>query len=200
MNIIAFLSYCVIVTFTPGPTNVVIASITQNSGINKASKFVLGALLGFSMLLSISALFNRVLVNILPSVLPIMQVLGCIYILNLAFQILKKGTSSKKHVSDSMIKSYFLEGLLMQFVNPKVVMFTMTVIPSYILPYYSSVKILMVYVCVIAFIGFLAFSMWVIIGVCSKTFLQKQQKVVNIIMALFLFYSAFMVSGLEALL
>jgi len=200
MNNIAFLSYCVIVTFTPGPTNVVIASITQNSGINKASKFVLGALLGFSMLLSISALFNKVLVNILPSVLPIMQVLGCIYILNLAFQILKKGTSSKKHVSDSMTKSYFLEGLLMQFVNPKVVMFTMTVIPSYILPYYSSVKMLMVYVCVIAFIGFLAFSMWVIIGVCSKTFLQKQQKVVNIIMALFLFYSAFMVSGLEALL
>ncbi|MBS7528526.1 LysE family translocator [Fusibacter paucivorans] len=200
MNIITFLSYCVIVTFTPGPTNIVIASIAQNSGINKASKFVLGSTLGFGMLLSISALFNKVLVNILPRVLPIMQVIGCIYILYLAVQILKKGTTSKKHVSGSVPNSYFLEGLLMQFVNPKVVMFTMTVIPSYILPYYSSAKILMIYVCVIAFIGFLAFSMWVMMGVFSKAFLQKQQKAVNIIMALFLFYSAFMVSGLEALL
>lgn len=32
MNILSFLIYCVVATFTPGPTNIVILSSVQHSG------------------------------------------------------------------------------------------------------------------------------------------------------------------------
>jgi len=198
MNLISFLSYCIIVTFTPGPTNVVIASTVQNSGVKSALKFALGSTLGFGTLLSISAIFNKVLIDILPEMLPVMQLIGSLYILYLAYQILKMDISSKKNRTQSLNHSYFLSGLMMQFVNPKVITFTMTVIPSYVLPYYGSGKMLMLFVAVITFIGFLAFTAWIVMGILSRAFLQKQQKAVNIIMALFLLYSAFIVSGLGA--
>lgn len=40
MNITSFLIYCVIVTFTPGPTNIVILSAAHNYGTKKAMEYV----------------------------------------------------------------------------------------------------------------------------------------------------------------
>jgi len=39
MDITSFLLYCFIITATPGPTNVVILSTTQNYGIKKGLHF-----------------------------------------------------------------------------------------------------------------------------------------------------------------
>ncbi len=88
----------------------------------------------------------------------------------------------------------------MQFVNPKVVLFTMTVIPSFVMPYDSEPHLLAMYVAIITAIGFLAFVTWVLFGAIFKELLQKYQKPVNVSMALFLVYSAIMGSGVvEAL-
>lgn len=158
MNIISFLSYCVIVTFAPGPTNIMISATVQNSGITKALKFAFGATIAFGVLLSISATLNTAIIRILPKLLPIMQIVGSIYILYLTYKIFRMDTSSKKHSSSQITGSYFLTGFFMQFVNPKVIMFTMTVIPSYVMPYCTSTSLLMVFVVGITFIGFLAFA------------------------------------------
>lgn len=58
----------------------------------------------------------------------------------------------------------------------------------------------MVNVAIITIIGFLAFVTWVLFGIMFKEFLQKYQKAVNIVMALFLVYSAIMASGLVDLI
>jgi threonine/homoserine/homoserine lactone efflux protein len=122
-----------------------------------------------------------------------MQIVGSLYIVYLAFQIYKMDAT--KSVSEQATVSTFLSGLLMQFINPKVILFTMTVIPSFVLPYYTEPPMLAIFVASITIIGFLAFLTWVLFGTIFKEFLQKRQKSVNIIMALFLVYSAIMVSG-----
>lgn len=61
MNITSFLLYCVIVTFTPGPTNIVILSTVHNFGAKKAMEYAYGATIAFGMLLSISAMLNTML-------------------------------------------------------------------------------------------------------------------------------------------
>lgn len=196
MNITSFLIYCIIVTFTPGPTNIVILSTVHNYGTRKTMEYTYGAGIAFGILLVISATLNTVLMGIVPKILSVMQVIGSFYIIYLAYHIYKMD-SSESNVKQN---ATFASGFLMQFINPKVVLFTMTVIPSFVLPYYSAPSILAIFVVVIAFIGFLAFVTWVIFGTIFRAFLQKHQKIVNIIMALFLVYSAIMVSGMIGLI
>jgi len=192
MNIASFLIYCVIVTFTPGPTNIVILSTVQGFGIKKAMEYSYGATIAFGALLAISALLNTMLVVVIPKILIIMQVIGSLYILYLAYQIYKMDTASSTVKQTATFRS----GFIMQFVNPKVVLFTMTVIPSFVMPYYTEPHILAIFVTIITVIGFLAFVTWVLCGAIFKELLLKYQKPVNICMSLFLTYSAIMGSGL----
>lgn len=186
MNITSFIVYCFIVTFTPGPTNIVILSTVQNNGTKKAMEYTYGATIAFGLLLVISAVVNTILKEITPKILIIMQVVGSVYMLYLAYQIYKMDSSK----SSENQTGTFIAGFLMQFLNPKVVLFTMTVIPSYILPYYVALSSVTFSVMALTLIGFLAFITWVLFGTIFKVFLQKHKKIVNIVMALFLVYAA----------
>ncbi|MBT2292812.1 LysE family transporter [Paenibacillus albidus] len=191
MNITTFIIYCVVVTFTPGPSNIVILSSVQHYGAKKAMHYVYGATLAFGLLLAASALLNQFLAGILPGLVKVMQILGSGYMLYLAFQIYKMGSTDSKPVQTAT----FATGLLMQFVNPKVILFTLTVIPSYVFPYYPSTQASFGFVIMITVIGFLAFTTWVVCGAVFKQFLHKHYRIVNTLMALFLVYSAVMGSG-----
>jgi cysteine/O-acetylserine efflux protein len=189
MNITSFLLYCFIVTFTPGPTNIVILSTVHNTGTKKAMEYTYGATIAFGFLLVISAVLNTILVTIIPKILIVMQIIGSFYMLYLAYQVYKTDTL-KPTVNQT---GTFMSGFLMQFLNPKVVLFTMTVIPTYIMPYHVSMPAVTISVIAITVIGFLAFITWVLFGALFKEFLQKHQKFVNVLMALFLAYSAIMI-------
>jgi cysteine/O-acetylserine efflux protein len=189
MNITSFLIYCVVVTFTPGPTNIVILSTVHNYGIKQAMKYTYGATLAFGVLLIISAMLNTILITIIPKILFVMQLIGSLYMVYLAYQIYKMD-SSKPALNQT---ATFMSGFLMQFLNPKVVLFTMTVIPSFIMPHYVSKLSVTLSVLAITLIGFLAFLTWVLFGAIFKAFLQKHNQIVNIVMALFLMYSAIII-------
>lgn len=192
MNLASFLIYCIVVTFTPGPSNIVILSSTQIVGARKTMHYVWGATLAFGLLLTASAFLNQLLAGVLPGILKVMQIVGGLYMVYLAYQIYKMGTTedAPKQVTG------FWNGFIMQFVNPKVVLFTFTVIPSYVLPFYQSSFSSFLFVLLITFIGFLAYSSWVVFGTVFRTLLNRHQKLLSILMALFLLYSAIIVSGL----
>lgn len=151
--------------------------------------YTFGATIAFGLLLVISAMLNTMLVTIIPKILIVMQIIGSVYMLYLAYQI-SKMDSSKSSVNQS---GTFMSGFFMQFLNPKVILFTMTVIPSYIMPHYIAPTVLTISVIAITLIGFLAFITWVLFGTIFKGFLQKHDKIVNVIMALFLAYSGMMI-------
>ncbi|WP_101842458.1 LysE family translocator [Halobacillus sp. Marseille-P3879] len=188
MNITSFLMYCFVITFTPGPTNIVILSTTHNLGTKKAMNFTYGATMAFGLLLAVSAILNAALMTIIPKLLMVMQILGSGYMLYLAYQIYRMD-ASKPSVQQT---GTFMSGFLMQFLNPKVILFTMTVLPSFILPHYISTSAVTVSVIIITIIGFMAFTTWVLFGTIFKRMLGKYNKAVNVLMALFLAYSAIM--------
>ncbi|MGG0848344.1 LysE family translocator [Peribacillus simplex] len=189
MNITSFLIYCFIVTFTPGPTNIIILSTVHNSGTRKAMEYTYGATIAFGLLLVISAMLNTMLVTIIPKILIGMQIIGSFYMCYLAYQIYKMDTS-KPTVNQT---GTFMSGFLMQFLNPKVLLFTMTVIPSYVMPHYIEMTEVTISVIAITIIGFSAFTTWVLFGTIFKKFLQKHEKTVNVMMALFLVYAGVMI-------
>ncbi len=187
MNITSFIIYCFIVTFTPGPTNIVILSTVHNFGTRKAMEYTYGATVAFGLLLVVSAFLNSVLYTIIPKLLMVMQIIGSLYMIYLAVQIYKSDSAKGNLINNT---GTFLSGFIMQFVNPKVILFTMTIIPSYIMPNFQSASALMTSIAGITFIGFLAFITWVLFGAIFKAFLQKHKKAVNLLMALFLVYAA----------
>ncbi|MFK4300506.1 cysteine/O-acetylserine efflux protein [Paenibacillus sp. RC254] len=189
MNIASFLLYCCIVTFTPGPTNIVILSTVHNFGTKKAMKYTYGATIAFGLLLVFSAVLSTTLITIIPRILVVMQIIGSFYMFYLAYQIYKMDTS-KPAVNQT---ATFMTGFLMQFLNPKVIIFTLTIIPNFIMPYYNTIPAVTISVMVITLVGFLAFATWVLFGTIFKEFLQRHQKTVNVIMALFLVYAAVMI-------
>jgi cysteine/O-acetylserine efflux protein len=186
MNVTSFLIYCIIITFTPGPTNIAILSQVNNFGVKKAMEYTYGATFAFGLLLVISALLNTLLMTIIPKILIVMQVIGSLYMFYLAYQIYKMNTSKTTVNQPGTFKS----GFLMQFLNPKVVLFTMTVIPGFIMPHYIAMPAVTISVIAITIIGFLAFITWVLFGTIFKEFLQQHKKAINVTMALFLAYAA----------
>lgn len=189
MDIASFLIYCMIATFTPGPTNIVIMSTVHNFGAKKAMKYTYGATIGVGLLLVISAMLNTMLITIIPKILIVMQIIGSIYMFYLAYQIYKTDTSNPTVNQTATLMS----GMLMQFLNPKVILFTMTVIPSFIMPYYKAIPAVTISIIAIMLIGFSAFTTWVLFGTIFKEFLQKHNKIVNVMMTLFLAYAAIMI-------
>lgn len=192
MNILFFVLYCTLMTATPGPTNITILSTVHNYGVKKALEFSFGSAFAFFVLLSLSVIFNSILMIYLPNIITVLQVVGAVYMLYLAYQIFKINKNSKK---ENKLLS-FKGGFLMQFINPKSVLFALTVFPSFILPYYQSLWDLALFVLLITVIATFAFLSWVLFGKVLKSFLDRHNKLSNNIMALFLVVCAGMISGL----
>ncbi|MEV5027974.1 LysE family translocator [Paenibacillus sp. LPE1-1-1.1] len=189
MDIASFLIYCMIATFTPGPTNIVILSTVHNLGAKKAMKYTYGATIGFGLLLFISAMLNTILITFIPKIIIVIQIIGSIYMLYLSYLIYNMNASNPAANQTAT----FLSGFLMQFLNPKVVLFTLTVIPTFIMPNYSSSTAMTISIIAITVIGFSAFITWVLFGAIFKAFLQKHNKTVNVLMALSLAFAAIMI-------
>ena len=122
--------------------------------------YVWGATLAFGLLLTASAFLNQLLADILPGILQVMQIIGGIYMLYLAYQVYRMGSTE---AAPQAILGFW-NGVLMQFVNPKVVLFTFTVIPAYVLPYVVAESwSVFFYVMLITCIGF----QLTLVGWCS---------------------------------
>lgn len=192
MNFFSFMLYCIIVTFTPGPSNIMILSTVHNYGKDKAIEFVIGSAFGFSLMVGLSAILNTLLVAVIPKIIGVMQIIGSLYMLYLAYKIYHMDATSTENSKIVSVKS----GFIMQLINPKVILFTMTVIPSFVLPYYHTGPQIIGFALLISAIGCAAFSSWIAFGMLIQKHLEKHRKLANTLMALFLVYSAIMVSGI----
>lgn len=220
MSLLSLLLYCVVVTFTPGPTNIVILSIAQGEGTRRAMVFSAGAAAAFALMLAASAALNSLLAELLPAVQPALQLVGGAYMLYLAWKVygMDVGQDVGQDVADAPAgdtdggtapeggpaqrtdRALFATGFLMQFVNPKVVMFTLTVMPSFVALAQGSRGGVAAGVAAVSVIGWAAFVAWVGFGALLRRFLSAYRRVVNVLMALFLVYCAVAMSGVQQVL
>lgn len=224
MSLLSLLLYCVVVTFTPGPTNIVILSIAQGEGTRRALVFSAGAAAAFALMLAASAALNSLLAELLPPAQPVLQLVGGAYMLYLAWKVYgmdvgpdvgpdvgdaSAGATGDGAAPDALAvhgaatrsdQALFVTGFLMQFVNPKVVMFTLTVMPSFVALAQGSRGGVAAGVAAVSVIGWAAFAAWVGFGALLRRFLSAYRRVVNVLMALFLVYCAVAMSGVQQVL
>jgi cysteine/O-acetylserine efflux protein len=187
MHIISFMVYVFVTSFTPGPNNIMAMGLAHQSGIKKTIKFCLGVGIGFFAIMELCSYFNLLLKDLIPKVELGMTFLGAIYMLYLAYKMLK---SKSKEKEDTDFKNNFLAGMLLQFVNPKAILYGITVLSTFILPNYHSNLSLLFFSLFLAFIGFTSTLLWSVFGSIFQKFLTNYRSQFNIIMALLLVYSA----------
>ena len=157
-------------------------------GFKKTLRFCFGVGAGFFVIMILASYFNLLLHNFIPKIELPMMILGAGYMLFLAVKIV----TSKNSENDDETGKYnsFMAGMLLQFVNPKGVLYGITVMGTFILPYHTSNVSLLFFSLFLAVVGFMSTSSWSLFGSIFQTFLSKYRNQFNVVMALLLVYSA----------
>lgn len=191
-NLFPFLSYVFVVTFTPGPNNIMSMVNANKFGFRRTRGFLLGVFAGFSIVMILSSYFNLILFNLIPKIKVFMGILGAAYMIYLAFKIV----TGKDHAEDNPKYNSFPAGVALQFVNPKGILYGITVVSNFILPYSRSDLFLVSSSIALGAVAYLSVSSWALFGAFFQRFLSKHRKPFNVAMGILLVYSAVSISGL----
>ncbi len=187
-NVSAFMAYILLTTFTPGPNNIICMTNAGKYGFVKSITFNIGVFFGFLIILLASTALSTFLYEIMPKIKTYMTFIGFLYILRLAWKVFKSDrySNSAEITSDNS----FLSGLLLQFINPKVILFSMTAVSTFIIPYYESATTLCLFSVFLSFVGFCATCSWSVFGAVFKRFFEGNKRIINLSMSLLLVYCA----------
>ena len=193
LDFTAFVSYVLVVSCTPGPIAVLSMVNASKFGYQKTLKFLLGVVTGLFIIILLSNYFNLLLFNIMPKIKFFMGIIGAVYMTYLAIVIVKSKESVEK--DDNRQLNSFFTGIALQFVNPKMIIYSITVTSNFIIPYYKSNIALLFFSFLLSFIGFVSVSCWALFGGFIQKFLSEYRKQFNITMVLLLIYGAISISG-----
>ena len=84
----------------------------------------------------------------------------------------------------------FIPGILLQLINPKLIIYGITAMSSFIIPYYKETPVFILFALLLAFISVTSTLCWALFGSVFTMLFNKHGKLLNIIMALLLLYCA----------
>lgn len=186
-NFVAFISYVFVTTFTPGPNNIMSMSNSSRYGMKNSLAFNYGISVGFFIILMLSNIFSYSLYKFIPTIKPLMTIIGASYIFYLAYRTFKSKPIS--NIKESKKTNTFVKGLLLQFVNPKGIIYGITLASTFIVPYYRSIPVLVLFAMALSLIALISTIIWALFGSVFQKFMGKNYKLINTIMAGLLIYS-----------
>ena len=194
-NLFSVISYVLISSFTPGPSNISSASMAILHGYKNTVKYQLGLAFGVLLLMLLSGLFSAALLKIFPALEPILRYVGAAYILYLAFGILKASYSFAEKETKSL---EFTHGFMLQILNPKLVVYAFTLFTAFLASMNRNLSSLTALATLLAVVSFCATSVWALFGTGIKTYLHnpRLQSAINIALSILLVYSAISLIGL----
>ena len=190
-NWFAFVSYVVVSCITPGPNNLMCMANGTKFGFRKSLKFCFGVTTGFGLILLAAIGCNFFIYEYIPVILKIMAPIGALYILWLAWIIWRDKPKEKKEKMLHLDTTSFHAGMILQFVNPKGLLYGMTLITNFVFPYERSFEMFAMVIVFNWFVVLLSNIFWVLFGSIFQKFFDDYKKVLNAVMALLLVYCAF---------
>ena len=188
--IIPFLTYAAVTTFTPGPNNITSAAIGMRLGYRRTIPYILGIMAGFLVIMLAAGILTDIASHAYRGALPYLKWIGVIYMCWLAVSLFIPSA----HGADAaqVRNASFRSGLFLQIVNPKVILYGITIYSSFHMLLADTPMKLIGSSVFLAILGGIATSLWAVFGNLMSGFLKGRAAmlVFNITMALLLLYSA----------
>ena len=197
-NWIPFLTYVFVSTFTPGPNNILSMINGNHHGYKGTVKFLFGVCTGIFIIMLLSSYFNLILVNLIPKIQTFVEIIGALYMLYLAFKIMVADINHSSEADNQGLNT-FKRGLLLQFVNPKVILYGITIYATFIIPHFHRSLELILFSSLFAAIAFIGTTSWALFGALFQSFLSKHYRLFQLSMGALLIYSAISIVGLNRL-
>jgi threonine/homoserine/homoserine lactone efflux protein len=124
LELSALLVFMTATTFTPGPNTALSTTLAVNHGLRGALRFVSAVPIGWLLMLGITLAGLGPLVNGDPTLQQAIRVVGCTYLVWLAWQLAK--STGPKLAQTQTLQVGFIQGVMLQFLNIKAWMFCFT--------------------------------------------------------------------------
>lgn len=154
-----------------------------------------GIVAGYFMIMVLCAFLSSTLLEIIPSVEPVLRVIGACYMLWLAV-----GTARATYnfSSDDTSPMVFWHGFLLQALNPKAIIFGLTIYTTFLSGIIDRPVVLSISTFFLTIVTFISVSLWAFGGVQMQEYLHldRIRKLVNFILFILLVYCALSLSGI----
>ncbi len=175
-QLINLILFGIVAAFTPGPNNISAAYSGFNFGFRKTIPLMLGVILGWTTLLILMELGLIIVFNKVEYLQSIIKVCGSLFLIYLAYKIafsnLGKNSNLKKPIK-------FLDMFLFQFINPKSIVISMTVVSTFIDAQNNYLRD----VIIVTLVGFLmavfSISSWCLLGKYLRKFVTSENFIKN---------------------
>ncbi len=178
----SFLLYCFVGAITPGPANLCSLSAALRYGKKAALRQWRGLFTGFAVISLSSALITWLLGTAFNRYVGMLSWVGAAYILWLAWQTLRDSGHAAPAADPA--KPCFRTGLLLQMTNVKVMIYCLSIMAIYVLPYTDSPWALFAMGVFLPFTGPIANLVWLFAGAGLQKVFADYRKAVNIVMAI----------------
>ncbi len=187
--LLALVSYVLISTFTPGPSNISTASLGILHGYKNTLRYQAGLAVVVFVVMLLSGWISMMLLQLFPALEVVLRWVGAAYILYLAFGVLK---ASYTFTAKDAKPLGFAQGVVLQALNPKLMVYAFTVFSVFLAPIVNNLALVAVAAFVLAMVSFAATSVWALFGTSIKTYLRNPRliQIVNVVLALSLVYTA----------
>lgn len=182
IDLLPLMSYCMVMSSTPGPNNIMLTASGANFGYRRTLPQILGINIGgfvqtFLTCLGLGALFTAY-----PALQAALRIVGAAYLLYLAWK-LTGGAIGEARSPGSPVS--FAEGAVFQAVNPKSWIKAITIATVFMPTGLSAPAGALLVAAIGLLIGFPCISAWALFGVAIRGFLKdaRKQRFFNLTMA-----------------
>jgi len=194
-EMLSLASFVIITTFTPGPNNLSSASMGISYGYQRTLQYLLGIMCGFFTLLLLSGWASSFLLDSFPAFEGVLRIFGALYILWLAWHTLRVNYAFEEKEQEPM---GFLQGFLLQILNPKGIVYGLTLYSTFLVDRVESLFQLILSALILACVAFVSVSIWTLFGAGIRKYLsnEKIKRIMNIALSLLLVWVAVDISGI----
>lgn len=131
MDLSAFFLFALIASITPGPSNVLLTTVGAQMGILRGMPTLVGTALGTGLVLFIVGLGLGAFILENETALSALRIIGMGAILWLSFAIATAPVKADASQQESNLKFGFLPALLLQWVNPKAWIVSVSIVGAF---------------------------------------------------------------------
>ncbi len=192
----AFLTFVLTACYTPGPNIILAMNTARLFGFKKTLPLMVGMTGGLFVVMTLNAFANIFIGKYIPSLLPALRTIGSVYLLYLAW---KMAFPSKKAANETCLDSRvpkIADGFTLQFLNPKVILFGLTSMSTFIAPWASSRAPFFLCGLFLTVNCAVAFTLWALLGTAQGRAPGGQSRAMGVVMGMALAWCALSVSGI----